>query len=98
MIYLGDNRFGLGKSCSLSNLMSLKKEIRNRKTNPLYVSHVLIPKEFNSYPDKVEVINIVALKKIPTAPANMHLDTPSFAYASKPKKDYSKMRILNRDS
>lgn len=97
MIYLGDNKFGLGQSCSLMNLMSLKKEIRKHKTNPLYVSHVLIPKEFNSI-DKVEVIGIVALKKIPTAPANMHLDAPSFAYAAKPKKDYSKMRILNRDS
>lgn len=97
MIYLGDNMFGLGKSCSLTNLMILKKEIRNRKTNPLYISHVLMPKEFNSI-DKVEIIDIVALKKIPTAPANMQLDTPSFAYVYKPKKDYSKMRILNRDS
>lgn len=97
MIYLGYNKFGLGKSCSLSNLMFLKREIRKRKTNPLYVSTVLMPKEFNSLA-KVEVIDIVALKKIPTAPANMHLDAPSFAYASKPKKDYSKMRILNRDS
>lgn len=97
MIYLGGNRFGLGKSCSLTNLMYLKREIRKHKTNPLYVSHELMPKDFNSI-DKVEVIDIVALKKIPTAPANMQLDAPSFAYASKPKKDYSKMRILNRDS
>lgn len=97
MIYLGNNLFGLGKSCSLLNLMSLKWELRKYKTNPLCVSPVLMPKEFNSI-DKVEVINIVALKKIPAAPASMYLDAPSFAYASKPKKDYSKMRILNRDA
>lgn len=97
MIYLGDNKFGLGKSCCLSNLMYLKQEIRKRKTNPLYVSQGLIPKEFNSI-DKVEVIGIVLRATIPTAPANMQLDTPSFVYASKPKKDYSKMRILNRDA
>ena len=97
MVYLGDNKFGLGKDCSLSNLIALKKEIRKRKTNPLYISSFLMPKEFNSI-DKVEVIDIVALKNIPTA--HPFLETPSFvtSYASKPKKDYSKMRILNRDS
>jgi hypothetical protein len=99
MIYLGNNQFGLGKTCSTSALLSLKKDVLKKKANPAYDSLYTKTKSFNNYPQQVKVLGCVPLKSI-----NVKLsfqDEWSVSYSAavaKPKKDYSKMRILNRDS
>ena len=93
MIYLGNNQFGLGKACSPSALVALKKELLKKKTFPDYESLWTKPKEFNSYPDKVEVLELVPLKSIKLGFGHASAFMPAM-----PKKDYSKMRVLNHDS
>lgn len=97
MIYLGNNQFGLGRECSPSSLVALKKELLKKKTFPDYESHWVKPKEFNSYPDKVEVLELVPLKSIKLGFGHTSAFMPAMPVA-KPKKDYSKMRVLNHDS
>jgi hypothetical protein len=98
MIYLGNNQFGLGKGCTTESLSSLKRHVLFKKNDPNYVSEWIVPKAFNQYPEKVEVLGLVPLKSIKlTAQTEFNFgNTPSFSL--KPKKDYSKMRILNRDA
>lgn len=95
MIYLGNNQFGLGKECSTAALVALKKELLKKKTFPDYESLWVKPKEFNSYPDTVDVLECIPLKSIKL------VTIPEWGFSSpalKPKKDYSKMRVLNHDS
>ena len=103
MIYLGNNQFGRGKVCTAEALASLKRAVLFKKNDPIYVSDWLEPKAFNQYPNKVDVVEIIPLKSIklttqwsdgPAVPSTFGLSP----YSSKPKKDYSKMRILNRDA
>lgn len=95
MIYLGNNQFSRGKECVKENASFFKREVLKAKSNPLYVSSWLIPREFNSFPDKVDVLECLPFKSIKL------VNNPEWMYATavaKPKKDYSKMRILNRDA
>lgn len=97
MIYLGNNQFGLGKACSPSALVTLKKELLKKKTFPDYESLWTKPKEFNSFPDKVDVLECLPLKSIKLIP-NQDWAFTTATVVAKPKKDYSKMRVLNHDS
>lgn len=97
MIYLGNNQFGRGKGCLTESLSSLKRHILFKKNDPNYVSEWLVPKAFNQYPEKVEVLGLVPLKSIKLT-AQTDFGFGLSPYMSKPKKDYSKMRILNRDA
>lgn len=97
MIYLGNNQFSRGKQCTAEGLSSLKRHVLFKKNDPNYVSEWIVPKAFNQYPEKVEVLGLVPLKSIKlTAQTDFGFGLSS--YISKPKKDYSKMRILNRDA
>ena len=98
MIYLGNNQFGLGQACSPSALIILKKELLKKKSFPDYESLWAKPKEFNSYPDKVEVLELVPLKSIKLGFGYTSAFMPATMPVAKPKKDYSKMRVLNHDS
>lgn len=101
MIYLGNNQFGLGKSCTETALITLKNDIIKKKAYSQYDSLYLKPKGFNDYPQNVEVLGCVPLKNIKNKVHWSDNTTSTFGlspYVSKPKKDYSKMRILNRDS
>ena len=97
MIYLGNNQFGLGQACSPSALIILKKELLKKKSFPDYESLWAKPKEFNSYPDTVDVLELVPLKSIKLGFGHTSAFMPAGPVA-KPKKDYSKMRVLNHDS
>lgn len=95
MVYLGNNQFGLGKSCTESALSNFKNDILKKKASPQYESLYLKPKAFNSYPNSVKVLGCVPLKSIKL------VKNPEWMFettVAKPKKDYSKMRILNHDA
>jgi hypothetical protein len=95
MIYLGNNKFGLGSIPDKSFLEVLKKHIIKVKTNPDFSSSYLKPKDFNTLDVNIEVLCCIPLKTIKYS--NSVPNTFSYAPISKPKKDYSKMRILNCD-
>jgi len=98
MVYLGNNQFGLGKPCTESSLITLKHDIVKKKAYPQYDSLYLKPKAFNGYPDSVKVLGCVPLKSIKNKPQTTGFYFGSAPAMPKPKKDYSKMRVLNHDS
>lgn len=91
-IYMGNNQFGLGCANHKSGLERLKRELQKAKGNPLYISSYLTPKVFNQTPECVEVLELVPLKSIKLTPQTNF----PFSYNTAVKKDYSKMRILNK--